>query len=460
MRYFSITGHNPSRANERTFSMPVRRRGARQAILAAAVALLLGLLGAACGAAEAPTDSEDVDTGIFDPSRAPRTAARIAELQSEIPEREPFLPHAAERTADGERIIRDDHRPALFGFDWLTNFGIRIVRFDEFNPRLLRDEIVPLTNPQYITLAEAQAIYVDGSPMILLEVNADVRAYPLEILLWHEIVNDVVGGVPVLMTYCPLCNTAIAFERQVGERTLLFGGSGILRNSDLVMYDRETESLWQQIGGKALVGDMVGATLTPLSAPIVSFGQLRDAFPNALVLSRDTGTPIAYGWTPYTAYDAVDDRVDYRRLFAGELDPRLQFAERVAGVRIAGQAVAYPLPLLMERRVVADVVGGQPIVVFWTPGTRSALDQRRIDESRDVGAFAVFDPQVDGERLQFSPDPDDPLMFRDRRSGSVWNIFGRALSGPLAGTRLTPIVHGTHLWFAWAAFHPDTAVRE
>ncbi len=156
----------------------------------------------------------------------------------------------------------------------------------------------------------------------------------------------------------------------------------------------------------------------------------------------------------------MDDRDDYRRLFDGELDPRLQFAERVVGVRIAGKAVAYPLPLLMERRVVADVGGAQPIVVLWTPGARSALDQPRIDESRDVGAFAVFDPEVDGERLQFTPDPDDPLMFRDRRSGSVWNIFGQALSGPLAGTRLTPIVHGTHLWFAWAAFQPDTAIRE
>jgi hypothetical protein len=182
--------------------MPVRRRSARTAIFVAAAALLLSLLVAACGAAEAPTDREDADTGILDASRSP-TAARIAALAPEIPAREPFLPPATERTADGERIIRDDARPTLFGFDWLTNFGIRIVRFDEFNPRLLRDEIVPLTNPQYITLTEAQTIYVDGSPMIFLEVNGDVRDDPLEILLWHEIVNDVVGGVPVLITYCP-----------------------------------------------------------------------------------------------------------------------------------------------------------------------------------------------------------------------------------------------------------------
>ena len=172
------------------------------------------------------------------------------------------------------------------------------------------------------------------------------------------------------------------------------------------------------MGGKALVGDMVGATLTPLPAPIVSFGQLRDAFP-ALVLSRDTGAPIAYGGTKCTTYGAVDDRGDYRRLFEGEVDQRLQFAARVVGVRIAGEAVAYPLPLLMERRVVADVVGGQPIVVFWTPGTRSALDQRRIDESRDVGAFAVFDPEVDGERLQFTP-------IRTTRGCSATGAAGRS----------------------------------
>ena len=318
----------------------------------------------------APTDSDDDDTGILDASRSPRTAARIAALAPEIPEREPFLPPTAERTADGERIIRDDARPALFGFDWLTNFGIRIVRFDEFNPRLLRDEIVPLTNPQYITLTEAQTIYVDGSPMIFLEVNGDARAYPLEILLWHEIVNDVVGGVPVLMTYCPLCNTAIAFERQVGARTLLFGGSGILRNSDLVMYDRETESLWQQIGGKALVGDMVGATLTPLPAPIISFGQLRDAFPNALVLSRDTGTPIAYGGTPYTAYDAVDDRGDYRRSIRRRGGP-------AAAVRGTGRGGAHRRGGSRLSVAAADGASGGG-------GRRGGAAHRRVLDARDA----------------------------------------------------------------------------
>ena len=142
------------------------------------------------------------------------------------------------------------------------------------------------------------------------------------------------------------------------------------------------------------------------------------------------------------------------------MDDRLHFADRVVGLRINDEAIAYPFPLLTERRVIADLVGGRPIVVFWTPGARSALDQIAIDASRDVGSAGVFDPTVDGSVLEFDPNPDDPQTFIDRATGSTWDIFGRAVTGALAGARLTPVVHGTHLWFAWAAFEPDTALAE
>ena len=403
------------------------------------------------------------DSGMLDKERHRRVYEAALADAPPIPEREPFLPPDAVRTPAGEVILRDENRPHLFGFDWLTNFGIRIVKFEEFDPRLLRDAIIPLSDGDYLSIAEADAIYGDGAPMQHIDVNGDARAFPVEIMLWHEVLNDVVGGVPVLVTYCPLCNTAIAFDRRVGGTTLTFGTSGILRHSDLVMYDHQTESVWQQVGGKALIGDMVGATLPVIPSGIVSWGQFRDAFPEGLVLarpdvSRGPGPGIPYGTTPYTSYDSLEAEYDVRRLFRGELDERLQFADRVVGVTINGEAVAYPFRVLREAPVVADVVGGEAVVVVWTPGAVSALDNAVIETSREVGGAGVFRPTLDGRALTFEPNPGDPQTFRDRETGSTWNIFGRAVAGELAGAQLTPVPHGTHLWFAWAVFEPETSI--
>ena len=436
--------------------------------LALGALVLIGILLAACGSsgeedeAGAKGSAETVPAGALDPERSPIAARLAAELDAQRPPREPFLPSDASRTPLDDLIIRDDARPALFGFGWGTNFGIRIVGFDEFTPRVLRDLMAPLTNPRYITVGQAERFYIDGSPMIHFEVNGDVRAYPLEILLWHEVVNDVVGGVPVVVTYCPLCNTALAFDRRLGDVTLQFGTSGLLRRSDLIMYDRGTETLWQQIGGKALVGDWVGARLTPLPSAIVSWAQFREQFPDALVLSRDTGTTAMgeYGTTPYTAYDRTDLGPDSRRLFTADTDPRLPVMARVVGLRIGDEAVAYPFTFLAEEQVFSDRVGGQSIVIFWTPGAQSVLDRRLIDNSREVGATGVFLATVDGQALDFAANPRDPLTFIDRQTGSRWNVFGVAEAGEFLGDRLTPLVHANHFWFAWSRFEPETEVVE
>jgi hypothetical protein len=282
-----------------------------------------------------------------------------------------------------------------------------------------------------------------------------VRAYPIAILTWHEIVNDVIGGVPVSVTFCPLCNTAIAFERTINDVVFDFGTSGTLRNSDLVMWDRQTESLWQQIGAEAIVGSMVGAKLSLLPAPIVSWAQFKQNFPEALVLSQNTGFRRNYGANPYSGYDDVNNTPF---LFRGQLDSILSPFERVVTLDLGTEFVAYPFPLLEEVRVFQDVRQQREIVVFWTPGTSSALDTRVIDEGREVGSTGVFARAVDGQALEFSPNPTDDQTFLDQQTGSTWNIFGKAVSGPLSGTQLEPLVFANHFWFAWAAFQPETEV--
>ena len=244
-----------------------------------------------------------------------------------------YLPLDATETEEGIPIIRDGKRPEYFGLDWGTVWGIRLIDLEELAQGAGRDAIPAISGPLYWTLEEASAVYTDNVPLVQVNLNGDVRGFPLEILTWHEIVNDTIGGVPVVVTFCPLCNTAIAFESQIGEEVLKFGVSGLLRNSDLVMYDRKTESLWQQSSGRAIVGTMVGARLKYVPASVVTVGQLRAAYPDALVMSRDTGWYRAYGQNPYQGYDNPERGGPYGFFFDRDsIDERLPPAERVVSI--------------------------------------------------------------------------------------------------------------------------------
>ena len=338
---------------------------------------------------------------------------------------------------------------------WTTDFSLHSVPYSEIiSGGPPRDGIPPIDDPKFTTFEDAAKWLGGQEPVIALELNGDARAYPLQILTWHEIVNDVVGGVPVAATFCPLCNSAIVFDRRLGGVVYDFGTSGKLRKSDLIMWDRQTESWWQQFTGEAIVGELTGKGLTFVPASIVSFNDFKEANPEGQVLSRDTGFTRDYGRNPYAGYDRADIPPF---LFDGELDGRLLPKERVVAVTIGDGDAAFPFSLLENERVVNYTVNKQELVVFFKPGTLSALDRSSISDSRDVGATGVFDTHLDGRKLTFRADGDD---FVDNETGSVWNILGQATQGPLAGSKLTPIVHANHFWFAWGAFKPDTKIYQ
>ena len=218
------------------------------------------------------------------------------------------------------------------------------------------------------------------------------------------------------------------------------------------MYDRETESWWQQATGQAIVGDLTGTQLASLPASIVSWAAFRAEHPQGWVLSRDTGFSRSYGTTPYGGYDSANTPP---YLFDGRLDGRLPPKEHVVTVSLGGEDVAYPYSVLKRRRVVHDTVGGTPIVVLYRPGTSSALAAGTVADGFDLGASGVFSPGLENRHLTFKATGSD---FEDSQTGSRWNVLGRAVSGPLANRRLDPIVHGDDFWFAWAAFKPSTRV--
>ena len=336
---------------------------------------------------------------------------------------------------------------------WATDFSRHTVPYSEvMSGGVPRDGIPPVDDPRFTTPENAGEWVADNEPVIAFELNGDARAYPLQVMTWHEIVNDVVGGVPVAVTFCPLCNSAIVFDGRLGGVTYDFGTSGMLRRSDLIMWDRQTESWWQQFTGEAIIGSLAGKRLRFVPASIVSFSDFEAAYPGAKVLSRGTGFNKDYRRNPYPGYDRADLPPS---LFAGSPDDRLQPKERVVGVTVDGVDVAFPFAILRSEKVVNYTVGGQDVVVLFKPDTRSALDQSSIQTSKDVGATGVFVPVVDGRKLTFRADGESLV---DNETGSVWSILGRAVEGPLAGERLTPIIHGDHLWFAWGAFKPDTLI--
>ena len=217
--------------------------------------------------------------------------------------------------------------------------------------------------------------------MIGFEINGDARAYPLQILIWHEIVNDTVGGVPVTITFCPLCNSGIVFERTGNGKVLDFGTTGLLRNSDLVMYDRQTESWWQQFTGTAIVGKMLGTELATLPSRMESFANFKKRFANGKVLVPNNPGIRDYGRNPYVNYD----RSARPFLYRGEMPKGINPMERVIVFRNGGKVHIYSMAFLAKKGSLS--VHG--IEIKWTGGQASALDSSAIAKGRDVGNITV-----------------------------------------------------------------------
>lgn len=362
-------------------------------------------------------------------------------------------PGASATTGGGSRSERVIASTSVWPTDWsnttidLSELAVGIPRSDP------RDAIPPIYSPEYESVADAGAWLNAQDPGALVDVDGDVRFYPLAIMTRHEIVNDTFGDVPVAVTYCPLCNTALAFDRRVDGEAVEFGVSGLLRNSDLVMWDHDTVSLWQQITGEAIVGEHAGTRLERLSTAIVGYGEVVENFPNAQVLSRDLGFGIAYGANPYSGYSSQ------AAPFPGFADPpedtRFAALERVVGVTIGDIEKAYAFSTLENELVVNDIVDDTSVAVFWGGSTADALDASSITDSRAIGTAVAFLATLDGRELTFMPDGE---RFTDAETGSTWTLLGRAIDGPLEGSQLEFAPHRNEFWFAFAAFFPNAAV--
>ncbi len=318
-----------------------------------------------------------------------------------------------------------------------------------------KDGIPSIDQPVYISQDEVKQWLGDREPVISVDMNGTARAYPLQILIWHEIANTWFNDTPVSVTFCPLCYSALVFDRRVDGETLELGVSGFLRHSDMVMYDRSTESLWQQITGEAIVGSYTGTQLKQIPSQIISFEQFREIYPDGDILSRETGYNRSYGRNPYAGYDDIDRSSMF--MDESDLDGRLRPMQKVIGVKIGDRQKVYPYSITKEAGVINDIIGEQPLVILHTGGAASAMDTAQIDQSREAGSTGSFLRTVGDLVLHFTTENG---AIVDRETGSRWNIAGQAVDGPLKGKQLEPVSSGDYFAFAWLVFYPESEIHE
>ena len=315
------------------------------------------------------------------------------------------------------------------------------VPLSEASPALVEalvDTIPPIDNPKYDEPGDA--IWLLGDDFVLGYVAGDGQAYayPHKILNFHEIVNDTLAGVPVLISYCPLCNSGVVFDRRVDGAELTFGNTSALYENDLVMLDRQTSSYWWQVPGRAIVGSLSGTELVALPSLTMTWANWLALHPETVVLSTDTGFARDYSRNPFVGYaDRVNDGQTPFPVSAEAMqDDRLLPATLVIGVEVQAEAAAVPLEA-SAGLAIHETVGGSNVVVL-------------VDEAGQGGG--VYEPVAGDMTLTLTPAGNS--LFTDAETNSSWDVAGRAIGGPLAGTQLPAIGSRTTFWFAYVASFP------
>ena len=265
---------------------------------------------------------------------------------------------------------------------WKTDFENAKVNFHEIRSGgPPKDGIPPLDEPIFSSVSEVKNL-TPQDPVIGLEINGDARAYPLRVLIWHEIANDVVGGKPVAVTYCPLCNAAIVFDATIDGERHTFGTTGKLRKSDLIMYDRKTESWWQQFTGSSIVGEYAGKELKFVPARLESYGEFSQRHPDGKVLIPNNPGFRNYGRNPYVGYD--DSSKPF--LYSGAMPQGIEPMARVVVVRREG---AEPLVVAMQKVRENGELSLEGHKFSWRKGQASAVNAGDISKGKDVGTVLV-----------------------------------------------------------------------
>ncbi|MFQ5674282.1 MAG: DUF3179 domain-containing protein [bacterium] len=335
--------------------------------------------------------------------------------------------------------------------DTFPNSGWNIPADQIVTTGVSKDGIPSLFNPQ--TIAAERADYLSDEDLVLgLVVDGQPRAYPYTILDWHEVVNEDIRDKDFTVSYCPLTGTAIVFDGNNSGRKIVFGVSGLLYNSNLIMFDRDTNSHWPQMRLQCDQGELRNTRQIVLPSIETAWSTWKQLYPNTVILSTNTGFDRPYDrpGSAYPDYDLPDSPPQFPISFQ---DNRLPPKQRVHGV-LVGQgpdnyvAKAYPIHASQKRRLINDALSGDPLLV--------------VDAGEDNFVISYL-REVDGNVLTFELTngvDSFPFTFQDAETGSTWNVLGEAIEGPLSGTKLKRTLSYNAYWFAWATFFNDAVIFE
>lgn len=332
-----------------------------------------------------------------------------------------------------------------------TNFQKKQIQFsDILSGGPPRDGIPPIYKPSFESITEASTWLPDSEPVLVFQKGKEARAYPYRILIWHEIVNDVYQGQSFIVTFCPLCNSAIIFNTHFQGQNHLFGVSGKLRNSDMIMWDHTTESWWQQMTGQAVVGDATGTQLEMLPSPAISFGTYKSIFSQGKVLSQNTSFFRSYGNNPYADYE----NSAHPFLMKGKIDGRLPALSRVIGIEWKREFYILPLFEIANKKWGRlPIKDGKQLIFFNLSLANAALDRRSIKNSKLIDHVTIWEPPANEEEIEFYWDKN---TLKDKTKQLSWNALGQGLRNGKSVEQLKPVHFGVHFSFAWLAFHPKS----
>ncbi|MEM1136351.1 MAG: DUF3179 domain-containing (seleno)protein [Bacteroidota bacterium] len=337
---------------------------------------------------------------------------------------------------------------------WNTNLNRTSIPLRELHGFIPRNAISPIYHSNFWNKRQAENQFFPKEPVVVVVVKSIEKAYPLSVLTYHQVINDKVANIPIAVTYCPLSGTINVYDRRVeaqGKTKILeFGVSGMLRFANTIMWDHETESWWQQANGKALVGDLNGAELSLFPFMVLSYEKFYENYPYGLIMDYHIDKAVTYGTTPYYQHDDISKNVP--NLYLAEPPLKLVPREKVIVTSSMGDQIIYPVDLVKSFGVLNDTPNNNYVAIFYANGVVSTLDQKNFKDSKDVGTCVVFSAFHKTRRLTFKKKDEG---FIDEQTGSVWDITGKCIQGPLKNDQLRLLKYRDMFAFTALSMWPE-----
>lgn len=349
--------------------------------------------------------------------------------------------------------------PKNLNIQWKTDTEKTVVPIAQFIVMQEPGENPPIYYPEYVETGKAGKAYFKAEPVIVVEYKGEAKAYPLSVLLFHEIVHDEIHGMPYVVTYDPYTNASAVYLRRMNfantEYNLSFSSSGMIRQGALVLYDRNTESWWQQITGEALVGKLAGAKLEEYPTQVVSLAEFQESYPNGSILSNkiQSRKKFKYGTTPLVKFDTPLDKKP--KYFEDSIDARMPAMEKLVVINTGENIIAFPWSRISRQHVISYQEDTLSLVVFYSGKAVSVCDEKEIEMSAKTGSATVFSTAVEGVHLTFRKEGD---YFFDNQSGSKWSITGKCLEGKHSALSLNRLQAENPYAYAWLHFYPETRI--